>query len=187
MSSLGERLRTYWSARGVKLPTGVPAGRLDEFESQYGVRLPDDLRVYFLAIDGMGPEDLNPPFGWEDDLFRFFPLDEVEPATERYHPDRFLTEQASYFVFADHSISLPTFAIRLSPVPKGGNVILAIFSDRREYRVSRVAGSFSDFVEHYLASKDSRLGLIPSEPGKCLVSSPRAVLSDLLWDRTLDG
>ncbi len=43
MSSLGERLRTSWSAWGVKLPTGVPAGRLEEFGSRYAVRLPDDL------------------------------------------------------------------------------------------------------------------------------------------------
>jgi hypothetical protein len=187
MSSLGERLRTSWSARGVKLPTGVPAGRLEEFESRYAVRLPDDLRGYFLAIDGMGPEDLNPPFGWDDDLFRFFPLHQVEPATERFHPDLFLADQASYFAFAGHSISLPTFAIRLTPEVTSGNVVLAIFSDRGEYRVGQAASSFSDFVERYLTSGVSRLGLIPSEPGKSLVSSPRADLSHPLWDRALDG
>src|SRR5262249_31612915 len=93
-------------AQSAKLPTGVSAERLEQFESRHGVRLPDDLRSYFLEIDGMGPEDLNPPFGWDEDLFRFFPLQEIEPATRQFHPDRFLAEQASYFVFADHSIRL---------------------------------------------------------------------------------
>jgi hypothetical protein len=187
MSSLGEKLRTSWSTRGVNLPAGVPAARLEEFESRYGVRLPSDLRDYFLATDGMGPEDLNPPFGGEDDLFRFFPLHQVEPATERFRPNLFLADQSSYFTFADHSISLPTFAIRLTREATWGHVVLAIFSDRREYRVSRVAGSFCDFVERYLASRGSRLGLIPSEPGKSLAPSPRAELCHPLWDRALDG
>jgi hypothetical protein len=171
----------------VKLPTGVPAARLEEFESLYAVRLPDDLRGFLLAIDGMGPEDLNPPFGSDDDLFRFFPLHQFEPATERFHPDLFLAEQASYFAFADHSISLPTFAIRLTPEATSGNVVLAIFSDRGEYRVGRVATSFSDFVERYLTSSDSRLCLIPSDTGMSLVSSSRPDLSYPLWDKALDG
>jgi hypothetical protein len=161
MSSLGERLRTYWSAQGAKLPTGVSAERLEQFESRHGVRFPNDLRSYFLEIDGMGPEDLNPPFGWDEDLFRFFPLQEIEPATQQFHPDRFLAEQASYFTFADHSIALPSFAIRLTTEACQSNVILAIFSDRRDYKVSHVANSFSDFVERFLESKVSRFGLIP--------------------------
>lgn len=187
MSSLSDRLRTYWSAQGVKLPTGVPAGRLEEFESRHGVRLPTDLRDYFLAIDGMGPEDLNPPFRWEDNLFRFFPLHQVEPATERFHPDQFLTDQSSYFAFADYSISLPTFAIRLTSAGTGGNTVLAIFSDRGEYRAIQVANSFSDLVERYLASEGTRLGLLSDEPSKGVAPGTPAGLPHPLWDRALDG
>jgi SMI1 / KNR4 family (SUKH-1) len=187
MGDVGERLRCYWSAGGVKLPAGVPARRLEEFESRHGVRLPDDLRDYFLAIDGMGPENLNPPFGWDDDLFRFFPLHQVQPATEQFHPDLFLADQSSYFAFADHSIALPTFAIRLTADVTCGNDVLAIFSDRREYQAGRVAGSFSDFVEHYLASEGSRYTLILGETCKSQISSPRADPSHPLWDRALDG
>jgi cell wall assembly regulator SMI1 len=192
MSSLGERLRSYWRAQGAKLPGGVPAGRVEQFESRHGVRLPDDLREYFLSIDGMGPEDVNPPFFWDEDLFRFFPLHEVERATNRFHPDRFLAQQSSYFAFADRSISLPTFVIRLTPEATGHYVILAIFSDRREYRVSLVADSFGEFVERYLASRESRFGLISGEPSKSssgwpAVLTSRADLSHPLWDRTLDG
>src|SRR5262245_13384609 len=114
MGSLGERLRAHWSAQGVKLPNGVSHEQIEQFESKHGARLPNDLRGYLLELDGMGPADLIPLFGWDDDLFRFFPLHEIEPATERFHPDQFLAEQAAYFVFADYSISLPTFAIRLT-------------------------------------------------------------------------
>jgi hypothetical protein len=104
----------------MKLPNGVPAGRLEEFESLYAVRL-------------------------------------------------------------------PTFAIRVTPEAMSGNVVLAIFSDRGDYRVGQVASSFSDFVERYLASSDSRLGLIPSETGKSVFSSTLSDRSHPLWDRALDG
>ena len=138
-------------------------------------------------VQGFIPRIQRPATEPTSSVILFFPLHQVEPATELFHPDLFLADQSSYFAFADHSISLPTFAIRLTPEATSGNVVLAILSDRREYRVSCVGASFSDFVERYLASRGARLGLIPSGVCKPLGSSPRADLSHPLWDRALDG
>ena len=108
MSTIGERLHAHWLAQGIELPPGVTEDRLKEFETRFGVVLPTDLREYFLHVDGMGE-----PFQWDEDLFNFRPLSEVESISDL---EIMLEDRSSYFVIADHSIWLPAFAIRVDTV-----------------------------------------------------------------------
>ncbi len=149
MSTIGERLRAHWLAQGIKLPPGVTDDRLKEFESRFGVALPTDLREYFLHVDGMGE-----PFQWDQDLFNFRPLSEVESISDL---EIVLEDRSSYFVIADHSIWLPAFAIRLTPSATGPHPVIAIESDNKEgYGSTLVAESFGEFVERYLSDEISR-------------------------------
>lgn len=153
MSPIGERLTSYWSAHGLKPPPSVPKERLREFEGRFGVTLPVDMGSYFLRVDGMGSRDVS-----DDDWFSFWSLEEIVQASDEYL-DQFIEEQSSYFVFADHSICLPAYAIRLTPDGTGPHRVIAIYSDRREYSISVVAHSFSEFAERYLADENSRSDL----------------------------
>ena len=115
MSTIGERLRAHWFAQGLEPPPGVTEDRLRGFETRFGVSLPADLREYFLHVDGTGV-----PFKWDDDLFNFRPLGEFESIGDLEivveHPSRqiILDDPSLHFVFADHSIWLPAYAIRLA-------------------------------------------------------------------------
>lgn len=79
MTTIGQRLRAHWLAQDIQSPPGVLEVYLQQFELHFGVVLPDDMRDYFLHMNGMGglvTPDNNLFFG-DDDLFRFWPLQEV--------------------------------------------------------------------------------------------------------------
>jgi hypothetical protein len=149
MCTIGERLRAHWLAQSIITPPGVAEDRLTEFETRFCVALPADMRDYFLHVDGMWE-----PFQWDDDLFNFRPLSEVESISNL---EIVLEDQSSYFVFADHSIWLPAYAIRLTPSRTGSHHVIAVASVQRGgYAASVVAHSFSEFVERYLTDETSR-------------------------------
>jgi hypothetical protein len=150
--SLGDRLRAHWIAQGLIPPKGVSEERLHDFESRYGVRLPPDLRDYFLTVNGMWSRE-----EWDDDFFTFWPLDDVVPASSEFTED-FMEDASSFFVFADHFFGAPYFAVKLTASGTSGAVI-AVFADNRQYDTFPTATSFEDFGERYLESQDSRLGL----------------------------
>src|SRR5215204_2487527 len=107
MDTIAEKLRAHWAAHGVEAPAGVSEDRLKGFEDRHGVTLPADLRDYFLQVDGMGSRS-----EFDDDFFSLWPLGEVVRASDEFD-DPFIDDQPSYFLFADHSIRLPAYAIRL--------------------------------------------------------------------------
>jgi hypothetical protein len=149
MSIIAGRLRAHWLAQGVKVPPGVAEDRLREFETRFGVAVAKDLRDYFLHADGMGE-----PFQWDDDLFHFCPLSEVQQLGD---VEIALKDKSWYFVFADHSLWLPAYAIRLTPSVTDCHQVIAVQTDREGgYEASIVAHSFSKFVERYLADETSR-------------------------------
>jgi hypothetical protein len=152
--SLGGRLRAHWLERDIIPPGGVSQGRLREFESRYGVRLPPDLRDYYLTVDGMGTRNRM-----DEDLFTFWPLDDVAPASSELGDD-VMDDASSFFVFADYSICVSCFAIRLSSSGTDEPVV-SIWSDIKQYVA---ATSFADFVERYLGSERSRLDLLFGQP-----------------------
>jgi hypothetical protein len=122
------------------------------------VTLPADMRGYLLHIDGMGSRDES-----DHDWFSFWALGEIVRASDE-HEDQFIEDQSSYFLFADHSICLPAYAIRMTTSGTGPHPVIAIYSDRREYSTSCVARSFSEFVERYLANETSRSDLSVGGP-----------------------
>jgi hypothetical protein len=196
MPSLGERLKAHWMAQGITLAgCGVPEEDLRAFEANRGVRLPSDLRDYLAFVDGMAGEE-----GWsgrescwmDRDLFTFWSLKDFICCGDGRYLEADVAEPHSYYLFADHSIILPAFAIRITPKRDKDNIVLATTCDNRQYHTWVVADSFTEFVEMYLSGEDSRCelgvgisrrntGTIPrNPPGQSAPSHP-------LWDREIDG
>jgi hypothetical protein len=99
---------------------------------------------------------------WDADLFRFWPLQEVWAIRDdRAYDDLNVVDRNSYFIFADHSILLPAYAIRLDTNRRGDHPVIAFSWDgyKKRHDVSNVAHSFSEFVEKYLKDQNSRIDL----------------------------
>lgn len=99
---------------------------------------------------------------YDNDLFRFWPLQEVFTITDDpSYEDIQTAEGPSFFIFADHSIFLPAYAIRLDSARTGDHPVIAFSWDDQDKRheISTVARSFSEFVEMYLKDENSRFDL----------------------------
>ncbi|MGQ0634632.1 MAG: SMI1/KNR4 family protein [Planctomycetaceae bacterium] len=146
MTSLLSRLMAKWKSHGIECPAGISPADIAAFEQRHFVVLPADMREYFLTVNGMGERG-----ACDNDLFSFWPLQSLISIAEDL-PDRCskFAESSIYFMFADHSVALPTYAIRLSSNPDNANPIVSVFADFGAFEVEVVFGSFTDFVSHYL-------------------------------------
>jgi hypothetical protein len=140
------RLISRWKSHGISCPAGVSPFDIAAFEAAHDVTLPSDMRAYFLAVNGMGERGTS-----DEDFFSFWPLEELITIAVDL-PDRSsrFPESSQYFEFADHSISLPTFAIRLSADPAEPNTVASVYADFGALEVQAFFSSFTDFIEHYL-------------------------------------
>ena len=150
MSPLGQRLVELWRGDGLTIRPPARPEDIRTFETRYGVVLSDDLRAYFLTVDGM--EDRLDP-----GLNRFWPLGMVKPVEEELsdqHGDRFA--YPGCFVFVDHCIWCFAWAVRLGkePAAESGPVFRVTAS---EVHGQQIAPSFTAFVEMYLANQYSVL------------------------------
>jgi hypothetical protein len=143
-SALGDRLKSHWLAQGRTIKPYVTTERIRAFEASRGVLLPADLCEYLLVVNGTGRYT-----GLYDDMFCFWSLEEFTPLSAE-HPDAVcFEERMAYFLFADHSINLPAYAIRLSSNPTTSNPVVAVYSDGGEYSSYCVVDTFTEFVEAY--------------------------------------
>jgi hypothetical protein len=144
--SIGERLKACWLAQGLVVRPGVSTGAIQTFEARYQVRLPEDLRDYFAVVNGTGQYSYV-----DDNGFCFWSLEEMKPLSEQWPGESFVQGPDSCFLFADHLIWCPAYAIRLSPKSAADGEVLAIYSDNMKFDAHRVVNSFTQFVEEYFA------------------------------------
>jgi len=141
MESLG-RLKSLWASQGIEC--GVPATRaeLAEFEERHRVCLPDDLREYFLRVNGMAR---NQWWQWDEDLINFYPLADLVRCEETAGP-------TARFIFADYSISAHEYAVELTTAPPPSGAVYAI-----GLGPVLIARTFSEFLTRYLNRDDGVL------------------------------
>jgi|SRR5262245_10879035 len=143
--TIAESLRSNWLSSGIKINPGVSKATLQLFESKYEVMLPDDLREYFLLVNGI---DINMT---DEDLIRFWSLEEVKSISEgasEYSDQGYLPDPSSIFMFADYCIWSHTYAIRLSSCEERNDVY--VIGGKSPIIL---AGSFTEFVTLYLAHR----------------------------------
>jgi len=155
-----QSVRERWQSAGVTPRPGAATPDIDAFERHHGVRLPTEVRAFYAEMDGM------PSGAWDEDLLSVWPLAEVASVPAllsgfRGIPDyggieRALPDAASYFVFADHSIWVHVYAVRLSADPSTAcSVVWIAGGDIWEV----IAPSFGDFLRRY--AQEPRQVLFP--------------------------
>ncbi|MBI1851930.1 MAG: SMI1/KNR4 family protein [Planctomycetes bacterium] len=134
-----------------RLAHGPPASPEDisAFEARYRVRLPADLRAYFMTLNGSHDASAGP---CDEDLISFWHLAELRPFDEPGAGPP-LPPSDSLFVFADWSINALLWAVQLSG---DSNSSLPVFLVGGESPVE-VAPSFAAFLEGYLTRNMSML------------------------------
>lgn len=150
-TGVGESLKRHWSSHNVDINAGVSEAAISSIEAKYGVVVPDDLRDYFLCVDGMPPDVVD------DAMIRFWMLDEIKPLPQgapAYSDSTYIQNPESLFLFADYSIWAHAYAIRLTKKPTESNEVFIIGRDSPIL----LCKSFSEFVDNYLTNKDLVFG-----------------------------
>jgi hypothetical protein len=143
---LMRRLIAGWKNEDIPILRGVDDITIQNFESKYGVKLPEDMREYFSTVNGMG--------GHYDEewFFRLWPIEELQPVKE-YAPkfaDKF-PQSANYFLFFDHSVDLTMCAIGLSYSAATQTPIFEVCDFEQDPRFRYLCKSFTEFVEMYVS------------------------------------
>src|SRR5438552_2893117 len=122
MVNLGESLKAHWLAQGLSVQPGATSKAIHSFEARHSVLLPGDLCEYLEVVNGTGRYA-----EMDNNLFCFWSIDEFKALNEEYPDATWFEDPTSYFLFADHSINCPSYAIRLSTDLSAKNPILAIY------------------------------------------------------------
>ena len=136
------RLVERWAEQGIRSEGGVGEDAIREFETRRGVRMPDDLRAYFLHVGGVRMDGESPAL--DQDLIRFWRLEDVETLASSWVPAR---DARNWFIIADYSIWAWAYVIRLSADQSAPAHVAVSFGSAE---LLPVADSFGEFVESYL-------------------------------------
>jgi hypothetical protein len=140
-------LAAYWATCGVHPNLGATEAELDAHEARYGLILPDEMRAYFRAVNGMAEgSDVGP--GWDQDLIRFYPLADCRPLDVEW-PDSEAADAGSILCFADYSIWCWGYGVRL----RGDSDVGAVHVLYNPETV-KAADSFGAFLASYLRRDD---------------------------------
>jgi SMI1/KNR4 family protein SUKH-1 len=160
MHHVGETLRAHWSSKGLIVPPGNSEDRIIEFERDYSVKLPPDLRDYFLHVNGMDP---HWPNAQDQQGYTFWSLDRVknvlEEATNHSNGQWWSSFPGadSFFIFADYLDWSWVYTIRLSHDPSRQSPVFLV---AKEETPIKIAESFCEFIELYLIDSPKLYGVI---------------------------
>ena len=143
MSDLLEKLKQQWVTQHVNLGQSATEEELLEFESQFGVVIPDDFRQYLASINGMQNFDVD------DNHICFWPLNRIRSEAEL---SLALANPFTLFRFADWSIYTHEYAIHLSHYRDMPTPIYVTYEP-----ALKIASSFTEFIERYLKKDDEIL------------------------------
>ena len=139
------QLQEYWA----KSSSSVAASRSSEsavkdLEERYGVKLPDDFRLYLLESS---PE----PNNLDESCTYWWPLAEIKNIPDEYkhdlHNAEVAVEAASYLFFADYMVWCWAWAICCKPGKNFGHIVQVGTGE------IEVARSFSEFVSAYIKGR----------------------------------
>lgn len=147
-AATGVVLLQHWSRSPIALMPPIAAEEIKLFEQEYSVRLPDEIRDYYLAANGFAPPDDQ-----DENGFSFWPLSRVCPVATFDGGCWSSAGTEDCFLFADY-LSLSwgyAFYARLGSVRT--RVCIVGTADRRPIWI---ADGFREFVDLYIDG-DERL------------------------------
>ena len=137
-----DRLVERWGEQGIRSIGGAGEDAVRGFEGRHGVRLPAGLRDYFRTVGGIAADGESPAL--DQDLIRFWPLDEVSTLAKAWVP---APDAGRWFVIGDYAMWTWAYVVRLSSDAEEVGPVAVSFGSAE---LRPIAGSFEEFVEMYL-------------------------------------
>lgn len=140
---LWNRVIDRWRQSDLTILPGATTDQIAAFETQYKVVLPPDVRGYFMTVNGMEET-------MDNDLFRFWPLEEVCPAKNEWlHSEEAIQQGRDLFVFADYCISCWSYGVKLTSNPNQPAPVYRLTGCYAPPE-GKMTDSFSEFMNRYV-------------------------------------
>ena len=135
-----DALAAFWRSDNIELGGGADPEAIRAFEQRCNVVLPDDVRAYFLRLNGIHERHVD------EELTAFWPIERVRSINDELRDkyDEVLPEGDHYFCFADHH---GPYAVRLTADGSGPSDVVYAHSSTD---FIPIAMSFSHFFRRYL-------------------------------------
>jgi SMI1 / KNR4 family (SUKH-1) len=147
-TSTAKKLFEYWSGSEVRLGGPASLHDLAELEKKYAVRLPFDIRDYYLTANGFVP-----PLDQDKNGFSFWPLRKVRLVAEFEDAQWSSDETKNCLLFADYLSLSWGYVFQLSAVTTKTPIgIVGTATQHPKW----IADNFGEFVDLYI-SDDPRL------------------------------
>ena len=156
MTSVLDALIGHMKRQDIARGPTVTAREIAAFESRHDVRLPEDVRAYFIHLNGCEFGHDGP---WDDQLLSFWHLSQLRPLSVEF-PQHSIRDGERFFAFADYSIDVHCYAIRLSADNSDSTPVAVLYD---EFLVT-VAPSLTAFFERYLVGDQEVL--FPDPPAE---------------------
>lgn len=143
-----QKLKGVWTSENISLKPATKR-ELFSFQKEQNVSFPKDLLQYFELLNGTNNQ-------YDGRFFQFYSLTQFKSIDEELKnwdgvPDysgivETLRDYKSYFVLADYSFHMFSYAIRLNSLANKENEVLVLCG--REYK--KIASTFTEFIDLYL-------------------------------------
>ncbi len=140
LEELVGRLLDRWRLAGVSFNPAATLSDVEEFERLHQVKLPLDLRVFVLKVDGM-------PYNEMDELTHICSLRHYSRIISRVPRHSAVPDADDYFCFGDYNIGGSFYGIRLIDQTDYPARVRVFWRDGNGWQC---AASFRDFVLRYL-------------------------------------
>jgi hypothetical protein len=149
MDRIIRKLIDYWEIENVSHSKQISENEIMSFQNENNLVFPSDIVDYFKLLNGSNNE-------YDNKFFKFYSLSNFKSINDDLKnwnglPDysniiNTLNDYKYYFVFADFSFTMFSYAIRLYSENACKNEVLVLCGD--EYKI--ISYSFSEFIDLYL-------------------------------------
>lgn len=141
-----DRLAAEWGLMDVRPNTGETRLAIAAFEDRFRLSLPAEVRAFYERFNGL--------LDMDSDLNRFWSIGELAAVPAALDSDfrgiaAHLPHADEYFAFADHSISVFIYAVRLAKDSSTSGPVVCIAGGDS---FDKMADTFADFWDRYLAT-----------------------------------
>lgn len=147
-------IKQLWDLENINSVINVNEENINSFTRTYGLIIPNDIREYFMEINGTNEN-------YDGRFFKFYPFSQFKSIDDHFNnwegvpnynaAKNVIRDSQNCFVFADYMCYTFSYAIRLYPKEMKVNEIYIICGD--EYKF--IASSFSEFAELFVLSEES--------------------------------
>lgn len=138
-----EKILRHWEKQGIS-SEGKTLQDIEALEKALNNKLPQDFKLYFSKINGMGSGYLNDT---DENGFSFYPLEQLRVIEEEFNPS--IDKNKRCILFADYLQNCWSYVILVDDFVNENQYSILGYIDCNQYKI--ITNSLAEFIDFYLS------------------------------------